>query len=294
MKIDTFLSVQFIVIALIMDTIFLQSTLIRHLRIKRVVMTKFLSTLLAVTTMSASMFANATIVEFQTSQGNVQVNLYDQTTPKTVENFLKYVESGHYTNAVIHRSVTNFIIQGGGYKVDSSWPLSRLSTNTAVVNEPIYSNVKGTIAMAKTSAPDSATDQWFFNVTDNSTNLDVQNAGFTVFGQVIGDGMTVLEQIAQLSQCDADGASSQVFDNLPVVNYSAQDCAGQKLLLLDNFVVINQVVIVDAADATDSGLTKPKNTLINQQVDPTPASSSGGSMIWALLLLPLAWLRKKY
>jgi len=259
-------------------------------------MTKFLSVLFALAAITSSIFANATIVEFQTSQGNVQVNLYDQTTPKTVENFLKYVEEGHYTSVVIHRSVTDFIIQGGGYKVDSGWPLTSLTTNASVINEPIYSNVKGTIAMAKLGGkPNSATDQWFFNMADNSANLDIQNAGFTVFGQVIGDGMTVLEQIAQLPQCDADGASSPVFDNLPVVNYSAENCANSDPLLLENFVVINQIVIVDAANVTDSGLTKPKNTLINQPVEPiTPSSSGGGSFAWLLFLLPLVWLRKKH
>jgi len=259
-------------------------------------MTKFLSLSFALAAITSSMFADATIVEFQTTQGNVQVNLYDQTTPKTVANFLKYIEEGHYASVVIHRSVTDFIIQGGGYKVDSGWPLTRLATNASVVNEPIYSNVKGSIAMAKLGGqPNSATDQWFFNMKDNSANLDVQNAGFTVFGQVIGDGMAVLEQIAQLSQCDADGASSVVFDNLPVVNYSAQNCADSSPLLFDNFVVINQIVIVDASDATDSNLTKPKNTLINQQPEPTPNSGSGGgSFFWSLLFMPLVWLRKKY
>jgi peptidyl-prolyl cis-trans isomerase A (cyclophilin A) len=261
-------------------------------------MTKFLSVLFALAAITSSIFANATIVEFQTSQGNIQINLYDQTTPKTVENFLKYVEEGHYASVVIHRSVTDFIIQGGGYKVDSGWPLTSLTTNASVINEPIYSNVKGTIAMAKLSGkPNSATDQWFFNLVDNSNNsakLDTQNGGFTVFGQVIGDGMAVLEKIAQLSQCDADGASSQVFDNLPVVNYSAENCANSDPLLVDNFVVINQIVIVDASNVTDSGLTKPKNTLINQSVEPiTPSSSGGGSFAWLLLLLPLVWLRKK-
>ena len=258
-------------------------------------MTKFSTALFALATMTTSIFANATIVEFQTSQGNVQVNLYDQTIPKTVANFLKYIDEGHYTSAVIHRSVSNFIIQGGGYKVDSGWPLTRLATNDSVINEPLYSNVTGTIAMAKSvGKPNSATDQWFFNLADNSANLDVQNAGFTVFGQVIGDGMAVLEQIEQLSQCDADGSSAAVFDNLPVVNYSAQNCADNDALLLDNFVVVNQIVIVDAAEVTDTNLTKPKNTLINQPVEPTQSSDSGGgSFGWSLLLLPLVWLRKK-
>jgi len=244
-----------------------------------------LSFSLIVATSITSIFTNATIVEFDTSQGNFQVNLYDQTTPKTVGNFLTYIEQGHYTNSVIHRAVPNFIVQGGGFNFTGAWPLTRLSTNASVVNEPVYSNVKGTIAMAKqASDPNSATDQWFFNLVDNSSNLDVQNSGFTVFGQVVGDGMLVVEKMSGLLLCQ----------DIPMENYSTQNCTDQTTPGLENFVVINQITIVDSSATTESSVSKPKNTLLNQQPSPTPSSgSSGGSLGFAsLLMLALGLFRK--
>ena len=71
--------------------------------------------------------AQATIVEFQTSQGIIQVNLFDQTTPKTVANFLKYIDEEHYTNSLVHRVSTGFVVQGGGYTFEGAWPLTRLN-----------------------------------------------------------------------------------------------------------------------------------------------------------------------
>jgi len=242
-------------------------------------------TAVVIATFAASSLANATIVEFETSQGNFQVNLYDQTTPKTVENFLAYIEQGHYTNSVIHRAIPNFIVQGGGYSFSGTWPLTRLSPNAKVVNEPIYSNVKGTIAMAKqASDPNSATDQWFFNLVDNSSNLDVQNSGFTVFGQVTGDGMTVVEKIVGLSLCN----------EIPMVDYSAQNCANQTVPGLENFVVINQITIVDSSSATETNVSKPKNTLINKQPSSNSNDSSGGGTFGfsSFILLALAFSRK--
>jgi len=248
---------------------------------------QLLKTVAVVTALITTNLAHATIVEFETSQGNFQVNLYDQTTPKTVENFLAYIEQGHYTNSVIHRVVPNFIVQGGGFNFSGAWPLTRLSTNASVINEPIYSNVKGTIAMAKqASDPNSATDQWFFNLVNNSSNLDVQNSGFTVFGQVIGEGMTVLEKIAGLSLCQ----------DIPMDNYSSQNCADQSVPGLDNFVVINQITIVDSSAATETTVTKPKNTLINQPPASTPSGGSGGGTLGftGLFLLVLSLFRKNF
>jgi peptidyl-prolyl cis-trans isomerase A (cyclophilin A) len=214
---------------------------------------------------------NATIVEFQTSLGAIQVNLFDQTTPETVANFLQYIDEHHYTNSVIHRVSSNFVVQGGGYSFEGDWPLTRIETNPTVTNEPVYSNVKGTIAMAKLSnQPDSATDQWFFNLTDNASNLDVQNGGFTVFGQVIGDGMTVVEKIANLALCQ----------DVPMTDYSTQNCIDQSTPGIENFIVINQIDIVDSSKVTDADITPVKNTLNT----PDDENSSGGSFTWFTLL----------
>ncbi len=240
----------------------------------------------AIVALSVSNFVSATIVEFETSQGNFQVNLFDQTTPKTVANFLQYIDENHYTNSVIHRVEPNFVMQGGGFSFEGSWPsLTPKATNAAVINEPVYSNIKGTIAMAKLGGnPNSATDQWFFNLSNNSSNLDVQNGGFTVFGQVIGEGMTVVEKIATLSLCRS----------IPMVNYSSQNCTDKTVPGLENFVVIYQIVIVDSSAVTDASLNPAKNTLINKSRSSRP-SSGGGSLGWlSLMLLVLTGMVKIY
>ena len=148
----------------------------------------------------APITAGATIVEIQTDMGSFKVNLYDNDTPATVANFLAYVNSGAYTNSVIHRSASNFVIQSGGYTFDTDLPLDEIPTTSPVTNEPVFSNVRGTIAMAKNASdPNSATSQWFINLTNNSANLDSQNSGFTAFGEVIFDdsvdGMDVVDEI---------------------------------------------------------------------------------------------------
>lgn len=225
--------------------------------------------------------AYATIVEFQTSEGNFQVNLFDQSTPKTVDNFLQYIDEQHYTNSVVHRVAPEFVVQGGGFTFDGDWPLTRIATNAAVVNEPIYSNVKGTIAMAKVGGnANSATDQWFFNLVNNASNLDVQNGGFTVFGQVIGDGMTVVEQIASLSLCQ----------DIPMRDYSSQNCSDQSTPGIENFVVINQIIIIDSSEVTDANLSPVKNTLLSAAEEESD-SSSGGAFAWLslLTLLSITW-----
>jgi peptidyl-prolyl cis-trans isomerase A (cyclophilin A) len=229
---------------------------------------------------SSTLTVNATIVEFQTSQGNIQINLFDQTTPKTVANFLQYIDAQHYTNSVIHRVSPGFVVQGGGYNFSGDWPLSRIETNAAVQNEPVYSNVKGTIAMAKNSDPNSATDQWFFNLANNASNLDLQNSGFTVFGQVIGDGMTVVEKIAGFGLCNNSGLVG-----IPMIEYTSQDCSDITTPGIENFVVINQVVIIDSSEVTDANLSPIKNTLITQTTTPEPTSTDGGGTFgWFVII----------
>ena len=142
--------------------------------------------------------AMATIVEVETDLGTVEINLYDNATPATVTNFLNYVNSGAFTDSIFHRSVPGFVIQGGGFITDINAQVSEIMTNPAVTNEPVYSNVRGTIAMAKLgNDPNSATSQWFINLANNAANLDDQNGGFTVFGEVTA-GMDVVDTIAGL------------------------------------------------------------------------------------------------
>jgi len=216
--------------------------------------------------------ANATIVQFQTVLGPFEVNLYDQSTPATAANFLAYVNAGAYDNAVVHRVVGGFVAQGGGYTYQGTETLASVVQNAAVVNEPRFSNVRGTIAMAKLSGnANSATNQWFINLGDNSSNLDAQNGGFTVFGQVIGNGMDVLDAINALPRFDF----SSPFDTMPLRDYTAQNAANGVEITDRHLVIVTAIVVLDAAADTAAGLSPIPNTLINQVTAP-PATSSGG------------------
>jgi peptidyl-prolyl cis-trans isomerase A (cyclophilin A) len=130
-------------------------------------------------------------VEFKTTLGNFVVELDDVKAPKTTANFLKYVNSGFYNGTIFHRVIDGFMIQGGGFTPD----LTQKPTDAPVASEAqngLKNNVY-TIAMARTSDPDSATSQFFINVNNNQ-NLDYPNAmgnGYTVFGRVISGTQTI-------------------------------------------------------------------------------------------------------
>lgn len=162
----------------------------------------------------------ATVVRMQTSMGVIDLQLFDDSAPLTVQNFLTYVNNGAYNNSFFHRNVPGFVLQGGGYVYTNT--LINIPQNAPVVNEfsASRSNVRGTIAMAKVNGnPNSATNQWFFNLADNSANLNSQNGGFTVFGQVIGQGMTIIDILAALPVYDASSYTPQygsIFSSLPI------------------------------------------------------------------------------
>jgi cyclophilin family peptidyl-prolyl cis-trans isomerase len=159
--------------------------------------------------------STATRVAFGFDLGRVVVELFDTAAPLTVANFLNYSRSERYDNTVIHRSAnlgppnnTPFVIQGGGYRESD---LRHIATDAAVQNEFRPNTVqRGTIAMAKQGGnPNSATSEWFFNLRDNKDILDPQNGGFTSFGQVLGNGMTVVDQIAALPTTTRSGITEQ-------------------------------------------------------------------------------------
>lgn len=244
-----------------------------------------------------SMSVQATIVEFKTSLGTFEVNLFDETTPETVANFLKYVEAESYNNSVIHRMVPDFVVQGGGFAYTGALPLRAIPALPAVKNEPKWSNRRGTIAMAKIGGlPDSATNQWFFNLKDNhaststSVGLDAQNGGFTVFGQVSAQGLEILDEIAKLKRFNMGGAA----DTIPLRNYTAADAAASKLVTDDNFVMIESITVVDARPDTAASLSPIANTTPPEvPSEETDSGSKSGSMQWwVALLLPLALMRR--
>jgi cyclophilin family peptidyl-prolyl cis-trans isomerase len=145
--------------------------------------------------MAASAPALAQKVKFVTSAGDIVVELDAAKAPKTVANFLQYVKAGHYDGTIFHRVIANFMIQGGGMTADmkekETRPPIALESKTGLVN------ARGTIAMARTSDPNSATAQFFINVKDNDfLNQDKarDGNGYAVFGKVV-EGMDVVDKI---------------------------------------------------------------------------------------------------
>lgn len=139
--------------------------------------------------------AQAQTVKLSTSEGDIRIALDAQKAPKTVANFLQYVKAGHYNGLIFHRVIENFMIQGGGFTPD----MRQRPTKSAI---PLESqggllNLRGSLAMARTSDPNSATAQFFINTVDNAF-LDAANSsdgqGYAVFGQVI-EGMEVVDKI---------------------------------------------------------------------------------------------------
>jgi len=131
---------------------------------------------------------SATVVRFETNVGVIDVELFENDAPITTQNFLTYVNAGDYDDTVIHRSVPGFIIQGGGYRYLGNSNFSDVPDNGPIVMENDLSNTQYTIAMARNNNPNSATNEFFFNLIDNSDTLDpggVTDAGYAVFGQVI-------------------------------------------------------------------------------------------------------------
>lgn len=153
-----------------------------------------------------------TLVQFRSVFGDVEVELLDAEKPATVQNFLHYVKDGAYGNSFFHRSVPNFVLQGGGYGVTNrgqgNAAFATITRRAPVTNEfntgPFVSNGPGTIAMAKTSDPNSATSEFFFNLVDNATALDSpgNSGGFTVFGRVVGgtNGLRLFNSFLGLGQ----------------------------------------------------------------------------------------------
>ena len=150
-------------------------------------------------------------VRLATSLGDIVVELDAAKAPKTVDNFLLYVKAGHYDGTIFHRVIENFMIQGGGMKPDMSEKPSRAAIPLESRNG--LANLRGTLAMARTSNPDSATAQFFINVKDN-TFLDQPNArdgnGYAVFGRVV-QGMDVVDKIKAVAVADKGGQQ-----NVPV------------------------------------------------------------------------------
>jgi peptidyl-prolyl cis-trans isomerase A (cyclophilin A) len=159
----------------------------------------------------AALSASAQTVKLSTSEGDIRIELDAAKAPKSVANFLQYVKSGHYNGTIFHRVIGNFMIQGGGFTTKMEQKPTKAPIPLESRNG--LTNVRGTLAMARTADPQSATAQFFINVVDNAS-LDAANArdgqGYAVFGKVI-EGMDVVDKI-RATATDTKG----MFQNVPV------------------------------------------------------------------------------
>jgi peptidyl-prolyl cis-trans isomerase A (cyclophilin A) len=213
--------------------------------------------------------------------GSVDVDLFDNVTPQSVVNFLSYASStgvNSFDNTVMHRSVPNFVVQGGGFTYsDATQSFSSIAKSTAIPLEQSLANSLGTLGMARTSIPNSATSQWFFNTVDNTNTLSPQNTdgfGYAVFGQVVS-GMSVINQIA--AQQTRNFSSSSFYNNatysqLPVTNsYTSADYTNNIKPTASQMITLTSVTVlpVHAAfqnpaqnvDVTHDGLVSPLDAL---------------------------------
>ena len=178
-------------------------------------MRKFLMlALLALPVFSAN--AEETVhIGLNTSEGYIELALDKEKAPISVENFVTYVEEGHYDGTIFHRVIKNFMIQGGGF--DAS--MNRKTTRAAIKNEAKngLKNKRGSVAMARTASVDSATSQFFINVKDN-TFLDhgVRDYGYAVFGEVV-KGMDVVDKITETRVGRRDQPAEDIIINSAVI-----------------------------------------------------------------------------
>lgn len=160
--------------------------------------------------LSATTYAQAaTLVKFQTSLGDFTVELYPEKAPRTVENFLQYVKDKHYNGTIFHRVIDGFMVQGGGFTPDLNQKATRPPVALEAKNG--LKNDRGTIAMARTGNPDSATAQFFINVVDNN-GLNAPSPdgyGYTVFGKITA-GMETIDKIRAVPT-----GNKGMFQNVP-------------------------------------------------------------------------------
>lgn len=161
------------------------------------------------------------MIVIKTSKGDIHIALDEQQAPETVTNFLSYVRDGFYNNTIFHRVIDKFMIQGGGLTAD----MQTKSTKTPVKNEAQHAkpNQRGTISMARTNAPHSATAQFFINLVDNDF-LNYQGEhqyGYCVFGEVV-EGMDVVDAIAKVKTGQKHGHSDVPIEVITIESISEQ------------------------------------------------------------------------
>ena len=200
---------------------------------------------------SSCIVPDANTYIFHTSLGNIPVEMRPDVAPVNVANFVSYMNSGAYSNSIIHRVVAGFINQGGGYYTDNTAKIYAIPQKASVANEFNLSNVRGTLAMALVgNDPNSATNQFFFNTADNSAYLDTPPAAYTVIGQVVqiqllingnlmcggATGLGVMDAINAEPTYDLSSNFGSAFSQIPLVDYTQGTALKET-----NFVLINSI-----------------------------------------------------
>ena len=156
------------------------------------------------------------MVRFETSHGAFTVELFPKEAPLTVENFLRYVDEGHFDGTIFHRIVPGFVIQGGGLTADFANKKTRAPISNEAKNG--LKNSRGTLSMARTSDVNSATSQFFVNLSDNAfLDHSARDYGYAVFGRVT-EGMDVIDRIAALSTGRRKGYQDAPLEDVVIVS----------------------------------------------------------------------------
>jgi cyclophilin family peptidyl-prolyl cis-trans isomerase len=223
------------------------------------------------------------------------LELYQDAKPVTVTNFLRYIRDGRFVDSFAHRLPQGFVLQGGAFTVDASNQTLDIPAYPAIANEagpfPQYSNVTGTIVMAKVADnPNSATSSWFINLKNNNTgtaaagNLDLQNSGFTVFGKVIA-GLDVLTRFANFKNyTGADGTDLIVnvddgaLSTLPLKAVTSGQFLIQNLIFTDWTIVNGPVPVITSPSGATGTAGSPFSYQITATDTPNSYSVTGGAL----------------
>ena len=228
--------------------------------------------------------AEGTVVRFDTSLGNVDVVLYDQDAPKTVAAFLNDLE--RYDGSIIHRNVNDFIVQGGGFDVSgttvqdvSSFPAPPNEFNVAT---PLNSNLRGTLSTAQNSNINSFSGEWFINTIDNDQTSPVNNLDavpHTVFGKVIGTGMTVVDAINNTPVFNVSslltGSGASALTDVPLVNYTVGTVPTSA-----NFITVNNVTRLTPLPNSGNTFSVFENSAKGTAVGTVTAAVTGSPVIY--------------
>jgi len=208
--------------------------------------TRFLGSLLLMSAMLHGQAADPAVRmkimlgDGRTVLGDIDVTLLNSVAPLTVANFLRYANRGAYNNTVFHRSVPGFIIQTGGFILSGNDFTTKVPQDPPVRNEYNLSNLRGTVAMAKLgSNPNSATNEFFFNLADNSSNLNIQNGGFTVFGRVANaSSQAVIDRIAS---APVPTVFNSPWDAMPLFNYRGGTPGAANIIIISAITALDPI-----------------------------------------------------